>query len=129
MHEVVADPKSCHGQAWFQLELIKTNMGPETVITKRLIIDHMAANNLKQHKIEITKPMLKDLVSLVLHKRFTETFNWTREAGTSYFWRHQEIETSSKAERQDCQNDEWWVCWVCQCGGRKDKFRDQAAVS
>ena len=78
--EVVAYPQSwsgvsSHGQAWFQLELIETNMGPETVITKRLIIDHMVANNLKQHKIEITKPMLKDLGSLVLHKRFTETFN------------------------------------------------------
>ena len=39
--------------------ILKTNVGPRTVITKRLIIDHMIANNLRPHTIEISKPMLK----------------------------------------------------------------------
>ena len=34
-------------------------MGPETVIAKRLIIDHTIANNLKPRTIEITKLLLK----------------------------------------------------------------------
>ena len=34
-------------------------MGSETVLAKWLIIDHMVANNLKWHTIEIAEPMLK----------------------------------------------------------------------
>ena len=54
-----------HGQATvecgFSLKntILKTNMGPETVIAKRLIIGHIIANNLNSHTIEIIKPILK----------------------------------------------------------------------
>ena len=37
----------------------KTNMSPKTVISKRLTKDHMLANGLKPHTIEISKPMIK----------------------------------------------------------------------
>ena len=54
-------------------------------------------------------------------------YEWMRKAGTSHLWWHREIETSIKTEREDCQNDGWWVCSVCQIGGEKQwrEFRDQ----
>ena len=109
LSEVFAYPQSwsgisSHVQAWCQLELIKTNMGPESVTTKRLIIDHMVANNLKQHKIEITKPMLKDLGSLVLHKRFTETLTEREKQALHISDDIKKLKLQVK--QKDSQNDE-----------------------
>ena len=39
--------------------ILKTNISAETVISKRLIKDHMLANRLKPHTIEILKLMIK----------------------------------------------------------------------
>ena len=39
--------------------ILKTNMSVETVFSKRLIKDHMLANGLKPHTIEISKPIIK----------------------------------------------------------------------
>ena len=39
--------------------VFKTNLSAETVISKRLIKDHMLGNGLKPHTIEISKPMIK----------------------------------------------------------------------
>ena len=39
--------------------ILKTNVGSETVIAKRLIIEHVVVNKLKSHTIEMTKFMLK----------------------------------------------------------------------
>ena len=44
--------------------ILKTNMGPETVIAKQLITDHIVPSNLKPHRIEITNPILKAFKSL-----------------------------------------------------------------
>ena len=38
---------------------IQTNMYAKTIISKRLIKDHMLANGLQPHTIEITKPLVK----------------------------------------------------------------------
>lgn len=54
-----------HGQAsverGFSLNnnAIKTNMSPESLVAKRIIKDHMIANNLKPHTIEITKQIIR----------------------------------------------------------------------
>ena len=39
--------------------IIQTNMYAKTIISKRLIKDHMLANGLQPHTIEITKPLVK----------------------------------------------------------------------
>ena len=52
-----------HGQASVEREfslianIMKTNMSPESFTAKRIIKDHMIANKLKPHTIEITKPI------------------------------------------------------------------------
>ena len=38
---------------------LKTNISPEGVIAKRLVKDHLIANNLKPHSIQITNPMIR----------------------------------------------------------------------
>ena len=38
--------------------VLKTNMSPETVITKRMIKDHMLSHDLKPYTIEISKPLV-----------------------------------------------------------------------
>ena len=43
--------------------IIKANMKPETLIAKRLMIDHMVAKNVKPRTIDIIKLMLKALKS------------------------------------------------------------------
>lgn len=54
-----------HGQASVERgfsqnnNLVKTNMSPETIISKRIIKDHMLANDLKQYTIKIDAPMVK----------------------------------------------------------------------
>ena len=54
-----------HGQAsverGFSLNanIMKTNMSPESLTAKRIIKDHMLANKLKPHTIEITKPIVQ----------------------------------------------------------------------
>ena len=53
-----------HGQAsvergFSNKSILKTNMSAETVISKQLVKDHMLANGLKPHTIEISKPMIK----------------------------------------------------------------------
>ena len=37
--------------------ILKTNLSPETVVSKRMIKDHMLSFNLKPHTIEITNPL------------------------------------------------------------------------
>ena len=39
--------------------VLQPNMTPNTIISKRLIKDHMLAHRLEPHTIEITKPMIK----------------------------------------------------------------------
>ena len=54
-----------HGQASVERgfsnnkSILKTSMSSETVISKRLIKDHMLANGLKPHAIDISKPTIK----------------------------------------------------------------------
>ena len=54
-----------HGQAAVERgfsvnnNIIQTNMYAKTIISKRLIKDHMLANGLQPHTIEITKPLVK----------------------------------------------------------------------
>ena len=54
-----------HGQASVERvfsnnkSILKTNMSTETIISKRLIKNHMLANGLKTQTIEISKPMIK----------------------------------------------------------------------
>ena len=39
--------------------IMKTNMSPESLTAKRIIKDHMIANKVKPHTIEITKPIVQ----------------------------------------------------------------------
>ena len=54
-----------HGQASVERgfsqnnNLVKANMSPETIISKRIIKDHMLANDLTQYTIKIDAPMIK----------------------------------------------------------------------
>lgn len=48
--------------------ILKTNMGSETVIAKELIISYMVGDSLKPNTFEITKPMLKAFRSAHLYK-------------------------------------------------------------
>ena len=54
-----------HGQASVERgfsnnkSILRTNMSAETVISKRLMKDHMLGNGLKPHTIEVSKPMSK----------------------------------------------------------------------
>ena len=58
-----------HGQATvergFNLtkSLLQTNMTPETVISKRLIRDHMIANEISPHSIDVSGPLIKEFRS------------------------------------------------------------------
>ena len=52
-----------HGQAAVERgfspnAILKTNMSPETVVSKRMIKDHMLSFNLKPYTIEITNPLI-----------------------------------------------------------------------
>ena len=38
---------------------METNISPESLTAKRIIKDHMLANKLKPHTIEITKPIFQ----------------------------------------------------------------------
>ena len=54
-----------HGQASVERgfsnnkSILKTNMSSQTIISKRLIKDHILANRLKTNTIEISKPIIK----------------------------------------------------------------------
>ena len=54
-----------HGQAAVEIGFninnsdLKINVSPEGVIAKRLVEDHLLANNLKPHTIQITGSMLR----------------------------------------------------------------------
>lgn len=54
----------------FDDNILKTNTGPEIVIAKRLIIEHMVGDNLKSRTIEITKPMFKAFRSVYCSYKF-----------------------------------------------------------
>ena len=43
---------------FYELNILKTNMGPETVVAKQLIIGQMVANTFKPHTIKMTRSML-----------------------------------------------------------------------
>ena len=43
--------------------IMKTNMSPESFTAKRIIKDHMIANKVKPHTIEITKPIVQEFRS------------------------------------------------------------------
>ena len=87
-------------------------MDPETVTAKRFIIDHMIANNLKLHKIEITKFMLKafwgvhSLYKIRLEEQKNYIFLIEREKQALQISDDiEKFKTSSKADREACQND------------------------
>ena len=82
-------------------------MDPETVTAKRFIIDHMIANNLKLHKIEITKLMLKafwgvhSLYKIRLEEQKNYIFLIEREKQALQISDDiEKLKTSSKADRE-----------------------------
>ena len=56
-----------HGQAYVERgfshdnTIVQTNMSAESVISKRLIKDHMLFHKLKPYTVEITDPMIRTL--------------------------------------------------------------------
>ena len=52
--------------------IMKTNMSPKSLTAKRIIKDHMLANKLNPHTIEITKPIVqadRNLKSILRKRR------------------------------------------------------------
>ena len=73
---------------------LKTNLSPEGVIAKRLVKDHLLANNLKRHTIQITNPMVR-------------AFKGARQSYVTYFddENKKKIQTKDKEKTQHITSD------------------------